>query len=237
MDGQPGARFVIELLATRGDRRANGVARVRARWREARRGRRRWRSSSPRSPVGAPSSRTRRRGRSRSTSAASSTPRRSRRESEGTNRVFMLTESDTQGGRMLRSVARDVQSTPTAVLEALILGPNPGETDDRHPHGGAVRPRADRSPPRRRARSRSTSPRRSSTCRARRCATPSPRSSTRPPSSPASTPCGSASTASDANGPTATARCRPTPLTRYDFPGIAESAQPAYPAVPSEPPA
>ena len=36
-------------------------------------------------------------------------------------------------------------------------------------------------------------------------------------------------------GPTAAASCRTTALTVYDFPGLAESAQPPYPAVPSQP--
>ncbi len=157
-------------------------------------------------------------------------------ESEGTNRVFMLTESDTQGGRMLRSVARDVQSTPMAVLEALILGPNPGETDT------GIR---------------TAVPSDLVLIEAR----PVARTLQVNVSSEILDLPGTALrdavaqivyTATELDGidavrlsvdgqrrewPDGNGQVQTDALTRYDFPGIAESGQPAYPAVPSEPPA
>jgi spore germination protein GerM len=43
--------------------------------------------------------------------------------------VFLLAEGENEGERLLRTVLRDVDSTPEAVLEELIKGPNPSEQD------------------------------------------------------------------------------------------------------------
>jgi spore germination protein GerM len=51
-------------------------------------------------------------------------------ESTGTSRVFMLTEGGEDGQRLLRSVLRDVQTTPTEVLQALLDGPNAKELEE-----------------------------------------------------------------------------------------------------------
>ena len=51
-------------------------------------------------------------------------------ESTGTSRVFMLTEGGEDGQRLLRSVLRDVSTTPTDVLQALLDGPNAQELEE-----------------------------------------------------------------------------------------------------------
>jgi spore germination protein GerM len=51
-------------------------------------------------------------------------------ESTGTSRVFMLTEGGEDGQRLLRSVLRDVPTTPTDVLQALLDGPNAKELEE-----------------------------------------------------------------------------------------------------------
>jgi len=51
-------------------------------------------------------------------------------ESTGASRVFMLTEGGEDGQRLLRSVLRDVPSTPTDVVQALFDGPNERELEE-----------------------------------------------------------------------------------------------------------
>ena len=48
-------------------------------------------------------------------------------ENEGSSRVFLLSDADDDGEQQLRSRLRDVPGTPEAVLDELLNGPNPTE--------------------------------------------------------------------------------------------------------------
>lgn len=48
-------------------------------------------------------------------------------EAAGSNRIYLLTPSTPGEQQQLRAVQRDVASTPTAVLDSLFAGPNPDE--------------------------------------------------------------------------------------------------------------
>ena len=136
-------------------------------------------------------------------------------------------------GAAHRPARRRAARRPEAVLRTLIAGPNQGELD-----GGMTSPL----PP-------------SSTLHSARLVAGTlnvdlsgeilelpgsslrsrwPRSCSPAASSTGCGPCASASTGRSATGPTAAASCRRRPLTVYDYPGLAESAQPPYPPIPSE---
>ncbi len=51
-------------------------------------------------------------------------------EAAGTNRVYLLVPADTDQPERLRSVLRDVPAQPAAVLESLFAGPNTEEGDE-----------------------------------------------------------------------------------------------------------
>ncbi len=51
-------------------------------------------------------------------------------EAAGSNTVYLLAPSDLEGNQRLRSVSRDVPTTPSAVLRSLFAGPNEQERDD-----------------------------------------------------------------------------------------------------------
>lgn len=51
-------------------------------------------------------------------------------EAAGTNRVYLLVPADTDQPERLRSVLRDVPTEPAAVLESLFAGPNTEERDE-----------------------------------------------------------------------------------------------------------
>ena len=51
-------------------------------------------------------------------------------EAAGTNRVYLLVPADTDQPERLRSVLRDVPAEPAAVLESLFAGPNTAERDE-----------------------------------------------------------------------------------------------------------
>jgi spore germination protein GerM len=51
-------------------------------------------------------------------------------EAAGTNRVYLLVPADTDQPERLRSVLRDVPTEPAAVLESLFAGPNTAERDE-----------------------------------------------------------------------------------------------------------
>ena len=48
----------------------------------------------------------------------------------GTNRIYLLAPTDPEAPQRLRSVQRDVTSAPQAVLESLFAGPNTAERDE-----------------------------------------------------------------------------------------------------------
>ena len=48
-------------------------------------------------------------------------------EAAGTNRVYLLAPTDPDAGQRLRSVQRDVPTTPSSVLASLFAGPNAAE--------------------------------------------------------------------------------------------------------------
>jgi spore germination protein GerM len=48
----------------------------------------------------------------------------------GTNRIYLLAPSDPEAPQRLRSVQRDVRQTPTAVLGSLFAGPNTAEREE-----------------------------------------------------------------------------------------------------------
>ena len=50
--------------------------------------------------------------------------------SEGRSRIFLLTSDENSGERLLRSRSREVGSSPDAVLEELFKGPNQQELED-----------------------------------------------------------------------------------------------------------
>ncbi|MET0459633.1 MAG: GerMN domain-containing protein [Ilumatobacteraceae bacterium] len=50
-------------------------------------------------------------------------------QDEGTSRIYLLTSDEDSGERELRSVRRDAGPTPTAVLEELFKGPNQQELE------------------------------------------------------------------------------------------------------------
>ncbi len=207
-DGAPGARFVIELL---GHRAADGRRgrRRRRRRRESRRPMIRSTIAVARWPRCAPSRRarsspTRRLATSRQASGRSSIPstRRPARRT-GSSRIFLLTSDEDSGERLLRSVLRDVDPTPTAVLEELFKGPNQQELEAGlrtalpdgprrctrpAPVAGTLERRRVAGDPR--------------AGRLRSCASPSPRSCSRPASSRACATSGCASTARSGPGPT-----------------------------------
>ncbi len=51
-------------------------------------------------------------------------------EAAGTNRIYLLAPSNPDGAQRLRSVQRDVATTPAAVLTSLFAGPNAAERDE-----------------------------------------------------------------------------------------------------------
>lgn len=157
-------------------------------------------------------------------------------ESEGASRVFLLASSEDEGERQLRSVSREVESTPTAVLEELFLGPNQDEFE---------------------AGMRTALPAELTLHSARPIA-----GTLNVDLSPEILELGTSQlrlavaaivfTASELDGvravrlrvdgetrawPDGSGELQSTPLTVYDYPGVVESTQPPFPAVPSEPPA
>lgn len=50
-------------------------------------------------------------------------------EAAGTNRIYLLAPPDVEAPQRLRSVQRDVPPTPSAVLDSLFAGPNADERD------------------------------------------------------------------------------------------------------------
>ncbi len=50
-------------------------------------------------------------------------------EAAGTNRIYLLAPTDPEAPQRLRSVQRDVLSTPKPVLDSLFAGPNASERD------------------------------------------------------------------------------------------------------------
>ncbi len=50
-------------------------------------------------------------------------------EAAGTNRIYLLAPTDPEEAQRLRSVQRDVRTTPFAVLSSLFAGPNAAELD------------------------------------------------------------------------------------------------------------
>ncbi len=51
-------------------------------------------------------------------------------EAAGTNRIFLLAPTDAEEPQRLRAVLRDVQNTAAAVLNSLFAGPNAAERDE-----------------------------------------------------------------------------------------------------------
>jgi spore germination protein GerM len=51
-------------------------------------------------------------------------------EAAGTNRIYLLAPPTSEQPQRLRSVSRDVSTEPAAVLESLFAGPNAAERDD-----------------------------------------------------------------------------------------------------------
>ncbi len=178
IDGEPGARFVIELLAAEADDRRADAADGRRRWREASplaaaaRRRRARRVACAIQPDPAPAT-------SRPTSGACSTGRRPRRRAGRASRIYLLTSDETAASGSCAPCPRRRSDAATAVLDELFKGPTPTSWtsgfDTASPTDLVLTRRAP-SP----ARSPSTSPRRSSSCPARRCDSPSPRSCSRP---------------------------------------------------------
>ena len=157
-------------------------------------------------------------------------------ESTGASRVFMLTEGGEDGQRLLRSVLRDVPSAPADVLQALFDGPNEDELEE-----GLLT----QLPPEVELLS---SPRRvAGTLNVDL----SPEILELQSSALRYAVAQIVYTADELDGvrsvrlrvdgenqawPAGRGELRIEPLTVYDFPGFAESAQPAYPAVPSDQP-
>lgn len=51
-------------------------------------------------------------------------------EAAGTNRIFLLAPADPDAPQVLRSVMRDVAASPTAILSSLFAGPNVSEREN-----------------------------------------------------------------------------------------------------------
>ena len=155
-------------------------------------------------------------------------------EATGANRVFLITDDEAGGERLLRSVLRDVDATPpSAVLEELIKGPNVAEQEA----GMRSDLPADLT---------LLSPATlvAGTLNVNMSATILELPGTALRYAVAQI----VFTASELDGvrsvrlrvdgdlrawPNGSGELQTTPLTVYDFPGLAESAQPAYPAVPT----
>jgi spore germination protein GerM len=157
-------------------------------------------------------------------------------EATGQSRIYLVADEGTGGDRQLRTVLRDVEPpTPEAVLAALIDGPNQGELD-----GGMT----------------SALPAESTLHSARQVAGTlnvdiSGELLELPGSALRFAVAQIVFTGSELDGvrtvrirvdgqirawPDGQGELQTAPLTVYDYPGIAESAQPAYPPVPSEEP-
>jgi spore germination protein GerM len=154
-------------------------------------------------------------------------------EATGASRIFLVTASGPDNGQPLRSVLRDVPAEPEAVLQALLAGPNEGEFD---------------------AELRSAIPDDEELLAARLVAGTlnvdlTGTIQSLPPGTlilavaqivfTASEVDGVRSVrlriqAEDASWPDGFGELQSRPLTVYDFPGMAVSAQPAYPPIPSE---
>lgn len=159
-------------------------------------------------------------------------------EAIGQSRIYLVTGDGSGGDRELRTVLRDVDppTDPEAVLTALIAGPNRGEVDS-----GMTSPL----PP-------------SSTLHSARLVAStlnvdlSGEILELPGSSLRDAVAQIVFTGSELDGvravrirvdgqtrawPDGRGELQTTPLTKYDYPGLAESAQPPYPPIPSENPA
>jgi spore germination protein GerM len=155
--------------------------------------------------------------------------------STGSSRIFLLTSDEDSGSRQLRSVSREVpEATPEAVINELINGPNPTELE------AGLRPALPPeltllSPPRPIAGTLSVDL--------------SPEILELGHSQLRLAVAAIVFTASQLDGvsavrlrvngedrdwPDGRGELKSTPLSVYDFPGVVESTQPPYPALPSE---
>ena len=232
LDGEPGARFVIELLTveveTDGVDATPLVRRCRCSRPRVARARRGVRDPAGRRPRDIPADDTH-------ASSSRSTPmrRRSRRDPAGSSSSPTRT-SDGQRHAALGRCATSIRRSPEAVLDELFEGPNAEEFEAGFDSAAARRRstlhsarRGRRDAERRRL---AGDPRAAA---ARRCSSPSPRSCSRP-----SELDGVRTVRLPVDGepqawPDGRGELQTEPLTVYDFPGLAESTQPAFPAIPS----
>ena len=233
LDGEPGARFVIELLAVEaasrrrtGRPRTDGVRRAAARRSAIAVAARRACAIQPDTgAAGHPGRRPR----------AARPGRPGRRRADGDEPGLPRSPSDDDDGeRLLRSVlAQRRPPTPRRCSRRCSTGPTQRGARGRLPH----RP----------ARRRSTlisarsvagtlnvdvSPEILELPRPGSCTSPSPRSCSPPASSPGVEQVRLRVDGEPQAWPDGAASCRPTPLTVYDYPGLVESAQTALPRRP-----